>query len=338
MAASTAPELEALERQAIAWLVRLQAQPVNPRLQSACAQWRAAHASHEQAWQSVQHSYALMRQSFQRLPKSEAAPAMHALQRTAALGGRRRAVGRLAALALAVAPGAWLAQRELPWQRIGADYATANGERREVVLPDGTLLSLNTDSALRVRFDADERRLLLDRGEIFIRSGADRASPVHRPLRVQTPQGLLEALGTRFSVRLLPDHAPAASRLGVEQGAVRMSPAQPGAGVEPLVAEAGQTWLMTDAGLRADQPAGMDLHGWTEGLLVIQDMRLADFLAEVARYRPGRLAWDDDVAELRISGTYPVADTSRVLALLAQSLPIEAVSRTRYWTQIRRRR
>ncbi|WP_374756949.1 FecR family protein, partial [Raoultella terrigena] len=129
-------------------------------------------------------------------------------------------------------------------------------------------------------------------------------------------QGRLEALGTRFSVRLLPDHAPPASRLGVEQGAVRMQPRLPGAGVRPVVAEAGQRWLMTRSGLRADTAAGMDIHGWTEGLLVIQDMRLADFLTEVARYRPGHLGWDDDVAELRISGTYPLANTTRVLALL----------------------
>lgn len=337
MTAPTPPcaDLEALERQAIAWLVRLQAQPANARLQRACEQWRRAHPAHEPAWQAVAHTYALMRQSFTRLPDSAAAPAMHALQRTAALGGRRRTLGRLAALALVFAPGTWLAQRALPWQRLGADYATATGERRDIVLPDGTRLWLNTDSAVRVRFDATQRLVLLDRGEIFVSSGADAASPARRPLRVQTAQGMLEALGTRFSVRLLPDHLPPASRLGVEQGTVRMLPA---ADASPRVAEAGQHWLMTRSQLLADKAPRMDIHGWTDGLLVVEDMRLADFLTEVARYRPGHLAWDDEVAELRISGTYPLADTTRVLDLLAHSLPIETVARTRYWTQVRRRR
>ena len=117
---------------------------------------------------------------------------------------------------------------------------------------------------------------------------------------------------------------------------MRMQPRS--AGVSPLVADAGQRWLMTRSGLQAEKSADMDIHGWTEGLLVIQDMRLADFLAEVARYRPGHLGWDDDVAELRISGTYPLGNTTRVLALLAEALPIEPVLRTRYWTQVRRRR
>ncbi len=335
-AAATAPsaELETLERQAIAWLVRLQAQPGNARVQRACDHWRSADPAHEHAWQAVAHTYALMRQSFTRLPGSAAAPAMHALQRAAALDGRRRSFGRLAALALAVAPPAWLAQRALPWQRLGADYATATGERRDIVLPDGTRLALNTASAVRVRFDAGQRLLLLDRGEIFITSGADAASPARRPLRVETAQGRLEALGTRFSVRLLPGHAPPASRLGVAQGAVRR---QPLAGTGSRVAEAGERWLMTRSAMLADTGAGMDIHGWTEGLLVIEDLRLADFLAEVARYRPGHLGWDREVAELRISGTYPLADTTRVLALLTQSLPLEVVQRTRYWTQVRRR-
>lgn len=340
MTAATHPPQnpEALERQAIAWMVRLQAQPPSPKVQRACDHWRRASPAHENAWQSVQQTYALMRQSFLRLPGSESAPAMQALQRTAALSGRRRSLGRLAALALAVAPGAWLARRELAWQRIGADYATATGERRDVTLPDGSRLTLNTDSAVRVRFDATQRLLLLDRGEIFVRSGADAASPGRRPLRVETAHGRLEALGTRFSVRLLPDHAPPATRLGVEQGAVRLQPRALANGARPIVAEAGQRWLMTRSQVLDDSSPALDIHGWTEGLLVIQDMRLADFLAELARYHRGHLGWDGDVAELRISGTYPLGDTQRVLALLAQALPVEPVARTRYWTQVRRQR
>lgn len=331
------PGGEELERQAVAWIVRLQTQSPNARLQRACDHWRRTSPAHEQAWQAVQHSYGLIRRSFQRLPAAESAAAMHALQQVAGPGGRRKALGRLAALALVAAPTAWLAQRHLPWQRLGADYATVTGERHDLTLPDGTRLFLNTDSAVRVRFDAVQRLLLLDRGEIFVRSGPDPASAARRPLRVQTAQGLLEALGTSFSVRLLPGRKPPASRLGVEEGAVRVQPRRPPPGL-PVVAKAGQSWLMTDAAVIPDTPAGLDIHSWTDGLLVVQDMRLADFLAEVARYRPGHLGWDDDVAGLRISGTYPLGDTTRLLALLSESLPVETVLRTRYWAQVRRAR
>lgn len=335
-AAAPARPQDDLERQAIHWLVRLQSQPTSLRLQTACNHWRSASPAHERAWQDVQHTYDMLRQNIQRLPARESTAAMHALDRAAELGGRRKTFGRLAALLLTAAPTAWLARNHLPWQRLGADYATATGERRDLALPDGTRLWLNTDSAVRVRFEAAQRLLLLDRGEIFVRSGPDAGSAARRPLRVQTAQGRLEALGTRFSVRLLPGRERPASRLGVEEGAVRMQPRSPAAGFQPVVAQAGQDWLMTGSAVLPAQAAGMDIHGWIEGLLVVQDMRLGDFLAEIARYRPGHLGWDDDVANLRISGTYPLGDTTRLLALLSEALPIETELRTRYWAHVRR--
>lgn len=334
---STPQPAEALERQAITWLVRLQSQPGSAPVQQACEAWRSAHATHEQAWQSVQQSYGLLRQTIHRVPThNKPALLVHALDRAAQRIERRKTLGCLAALMLVAAPTGYVAQRELPWQRLGADYATATGERQQVTLEDGTQLWLNTDSAVRLRFDATQRLLLLDRGEIFIASGPDAASPTHRPLRVQTEQGVFEALGTRFSVRLLPDHAPAASQLRVDQGAVRMQPRQ--AGAAATVVRAGQSSLMTATAARPGATPGMDPHSWTEGLLVVQDMRLADFLTEVGRYRPGHLGWHEDVAELRISGTYRLEDTGRILGLLPESLPVEVSLRTRYWATVRRAR
>lgn len=328
---------EGLERQAVAWLVRLQSQPTSTRLTQACDRWRASDPHHEQAWQAVQLSYGLLRQNIQRLPPGDPAAAIHALERSAKTSGRRKTLGRLAALLLIAPPVGWMAERHLPWQRLGADYTTATGERRDFTLPDGTRLALNTDSAVRVRFDEQQRLLLLDRGEIFVVSGADASSPIQRALRVQTAQGRLEALGTRFSVRLLPTDHPPASRLSVEQGAVRLQPGWPAANVQ-AIAEAGTSWLMTSSSAQADHTSAhtLDPYGWTEGLLVVQDMRLADFLAEVDRYRRGHLSWADDAASLRISGTYPVADTTQLLALLERVLPIEVVSRTPFWTYVRR--
>lgn len=326
--------VDVLERQAFDWLVRLQSQPDSTDTERDCAAWRNAHPTHEQAWQAVQHTYALLRQSIRRLPLDEPAVMAQALDRAAQRMDRRKTLHRLAAVLFVATPTAWVAQREFPWQRVGADYATATGVRQGVTLPDGTQLWLNTDTAARLKFDSTQRLLLLDRGEMFIASGRDAASTTHRPLRVQTRQGLFEALGTRFSVRLLEDRSPAASQLRVEQGAVRMQPRR--AGAASTVVKAGQSQLMTDAGSSVTTSPPMDPHGWMDGMLVVNDMRLADFLAEVGRYRPGHLGWHDEVADLRISGTYRLDDTDRILAILPESLPVEVVLRTRYWATVRR--
>ena len=69
-------------------------------------------------------------------------------------------------------------------------------------------------------------------------------------------------------------------------------------------------------------------------MLVASNLRLADFLTELDRYRNGSLSCDPAVADLRLSGTYPLADSDRVLTALPGILPVEVRFLTRYWVRI----
>jgi transmembrane sensor len=69
-------------------------------------------------------------------------------------------------------------------------------------------------------------------------------------------------------------------------------------------------------------------------VLYAEEMRLADMLAEVARYRSGVLRCDPAVAQLRVSGVFQLDDTDRILAVLAQTLPVRVDARTRYWVTV----
>ncbi|HEM7823519.1 TPA: FecR domain-containing protein, partial [Burkholderia multivorans] len=86
------------------------------------------------------------------------------------------------------------------WAIVTADLRTAVGERRTVTLADRTVVVLDTDTALDVRFDASARRLQLLRGAIMVTSGHDDRVPA-RALVVATADGDVQPLGTRFSVR-----------------------------------------------------------------------------------------------------------------------------------------
>ncbi len=66
-------------------------------------------------------------------------------------------------------------------------------------------------------------------------------------------------------------------------------------------------------------------------------MRLADFLAEVSRYRNGRLACSEAIADLRLSGVYRLDDTDKLLELLTRTLPVEVHYRTRWWVTVQAR-
>ncbi|KAG1059180.1 hypothetical protein G6F40_018182 [Rhizopus arrhizus] len=64
-------------------------------------------------------------------------------------------------------------------------------------------------------------------------------------------------------------------------------------------------------------------------------MRLDAFVDELSRYRKGRLVCDPAVAGLRISGSFPLGDTDRVLAAVERALPVRADRYTRYWVVLR---
>ena len=185
---------------------------------------------------------------------------------------------------------------------------------------------LNSGSALNLRYGAAERVLELVRGEILVQTAPD---SLHRPFIVQTAMGAVQALGTRFTVR----ERASGIEVGVLQGAVQLRPAHaPHAAQRIAAGEQG-----TFTAQQAVHSGALDTaaSAWAEGMLVASRMRLEDFLAELGRYRRGRLGCDPAVAGLHVSGAYPLADTDRVLAALTSSLPVEIHSFSRYWVMVR---
>ena len=82
---------------------------------------------------------------------------------------------------------------------------------------------------------------------------------------------------------------------------------------------------------------GTRYRGWqrqASGVLSVQQMPLAEFVSELGRYRPGLLRCAPEVAGLKVSGTYQLADTGQILQLLTRSLPVRVEYRTRYWVSI----
>ncbi|MBS74760.1 FecR domain-containing protein [Variovorax sp. CY25R-8] len=301
--------------EAAQWLARLHAgRPSAADLQG-CEAWRNQSPEHQRVWQSAE-------QLSRRFGAVPAAVGMPVLDRRRDAAGRR-ALLRTVALLLGVPSAAWIGYRTLPWQAIGADVSTATGERRHLTLPDGSGLDLDTASAVSLDFDDTQRLLRHRAGEILIETAPD-----PRPFLVQTAHASLRALGTRFVVR----SDDARGRLGVLEGAVEIRPARnPGA---PVIVPAGRQAFFSATSVSAPRalPAGAD--AWARGVLYAEEMRLADFAAELARYRSGALHCDPAAAEIRVSGAFQLDDTDRILELLARTLPVRIESRTRYWVTI----
>jgi transmembrane sensor len=146
---------------------------------------------------------------------------------------------------------------------------------------------------------------------------------------VQTRHGYLRALGTRFLVR----EQQGGTLLAVRQGAVAIFP-DDRAAIARHIVQPGESLLFNAGGLSAAPDNGLDPWGWSDGVISAHDMRLGDFIAELARHRRGVLRCSDASANLRLSGTYQLADTDQVLALIAQTLPVRIDYRTRYWVTL----
>jgi len=73
---------------------------------------------------------------------------------------------------------------------------------------------------------------------------------------------------------------------------------------------------------------------WARGILAVENIRLDEFAAELARYRPGIVRCDPAVAHLRITGAFQLNDTEAVLLNVIHLLPVDVVYRTRYWATL----
>ncbi len=309
-------------REAAQWLVRLHSGEANAADHAAFEGWRNAHPAHQQAWQRAER----LSQKFGAVPAQLGVPVLARQQRN-----NRRAALRTLAVLGTVAPAAWLGWRMAPWAQWTADHHTATGERREITLADGSRILLDTASAVNIQFDSGLRTVVLRAGAILITTAPDPA-PQHRPFVVETAQGRLRALGTRFTVRQDQDGPSSPVRLNVTEGAVEVT--LRGASNPALVLPAGQQTVLTTQGAGTPQPASPEALTWTAGVLYADNMRLVDFCAELSRYRPGVLHCTPEVAGLRISGAFQLADTDYVLSMLASTLPVQVVLRTRYWVTV----
>lgn len=301
-------EVRQIARAAAQWLALLESGTANEQDRAGLQRWRDSCASHEQAWQRAQ----ALRQRFADLPS---ALALQSLDRPEP---GRRVVLKRALGAVALVPAAWLISRQLPLEVWRADLQASTGERKQVRLADGSFLQLNTASAVDV--DLQSRRLRLVEGEISLKV------PGASPLTIQARFG--QVIVSQGEVCVRQDLR--GCRVSVFSGSVQLQPLQGPA----LVLRSGQQVSLQATGVGPISPFDVLAPGWREGVLMAKNQPLGDFLRELSTYRPGVLRWEPELEALRVTGSFRLEDTDRVLALLAASLPLEVHSRTRYWVTL----
>ncbi|ENO83964.1 FecR family protein [Thauera linaloolentis] len=311
------PASDPIAGEAIAWMVRLGAGDASAAERAAYAAWRQADPRHEAAAVRLEQAIG----AFARLPDSGAARA-GARRALLAPPNRRKTLGKILGIGFLLGGSGYLLHRHQPLPELLADAATGTGERRQLVLPDGSSLWLNARSAADFDFGPALRQVRLQCGELIVEVARDSA----RPFVVHTAEGSIRALGTRFLVRQDAGN----TLVAVLHSSVRIDT---GLGASITLA-VGRSARFDLAGVRPDATPPASASAWEDGFIEVHDRPLAEIVAALRPYRPGLLRVSPAAGQLRVTGSFPLDDSERTLAALSEALPIRIDRHTDYWVSI----
>jgi transmembrane sensor len=221
-----------------------------------------------------------------------------------------------------------------PWQRGGPVYATVQGEQRSITLDDGSIVQLNTQSQLRVRFTKRERAVELDDGEAVFKVAANPT----RPFRVMTDSTEVVAVGTEFNVY----KQAGTTTITVIEGHVRVAQT-PGGRAAGATADSRRIFELApgeqavlganDSNALVQQVDPNKVIGWTERRLYFDNTPLADVVREFSRYSPRVIhIANAPLAQRRISGTFDSGDPAALVDFLTRFTDTPVVSTQDGWT------
>lgn len=334
---------EGIEVSAADWLARLDRPRVPTGDHEAFEAWCRADARHLAAYLRLLAVWnrldALKEPELSPEGVADAAAAPYAFFH----GADRRPPRTRTLLAVALAAGlAAIVAAGLAWWQWAAPlrlasgvqrYATTLGEFRRITLADGSVVQINTDSALTVRLRGRERDLTLLHGEATFEVAPDKS----RPFIVVVGSTGVRAVGTVFNVQ----KSNASVEVLVTKGVVVVGPPQDVAAdhLTLAVVDAGQMAIAGSSRVTVESLNQEEIArrlAWHEGMLLFNGQSLADVAAQFNRYNERKLVITDAaVGQVRIGGYFRATDLDSFVRVLRERFGI-AVSQERGRILLRR--
>lgn len=201
-------------------------------------------------------------------------------------------------------------------------YITGIGETETIGLEDGSVITANTDSELRIAVDDDERRIELTRGEAFF----DVEHDPDRPFTVYAGHGYVRAIGTAFSVY----NNDGVVEVIVTEGSVEIISNEPdvvfGETDKPILLESGQIAEYDKTVELLEDIDAQELSRqlfWKKGMLAFEGQSLEEVVDEFSRYTTISIKIvSDDIREIRVGGYFRSDDLNGMLAALESNFGI----------------
>ncbi len=311
---------ETSRQAATEWLVTLQSPQLTQDQQQRFFAWLDQKQEHQQAYIEAEALWETLGAVEQLAPTQETNTNIHTLARPWYTRPQAVAASFVGLLVLVFAQF-WSSGDEIAYQ-------TAIGEQRQVTLADGSRVYLNTHSSIRVAFGNDSRQVHLSRGEAFFEVHKD----AKRPFVVETPEGLVRVLGTRFNVRL--DRAE--TTVTVEEGKVGIVSLDARSdAIEPdfipqstLVANQQIILAAGDLEQTANTVDASAASTWRVGKQVYDGVPLSDVIRDLNRYFVGEVKLGDpSLAKIQVVAVLDLRDRASAIAALESTFNIVATQK-----------
>ena len=218
-------------------------------------------------------------------------------------------------------------------------YETAVGERRQLNLPDGSVITLNTNTKIEFSFDRKERTVFLEHGEGFFTVAKDAS----RPFRVYAGSRVVEAVGTAFTVQhtagkdievmvsegkvnfLELAKQPDGTQFTAETGRQTIEQKAVVDNIIPLAAGEHLTIAQELQEIERDQlqPDEVEVKlAWRVGMLVFQGDSLETVLQEVSRYTTVKLEAEESIRNIQIEGLFFAGDIDGLLVAMEKNFNV----------------
>lgn len=308
MTADWDSEADLLTRDASRFVTQLVSGEATAADAEALAQWRRQSRAHEAAFAEAVRVWRSLEPGGRAFIEQEGVPAWsrrpQQMTRRLVLGGGGALAAAAAAYAMVNPPlGLWPSFDELR-----ADYRTATGEQRRVTLADVTI-EMNTQTSIAVPAQGgsmDPVRLIAGEASFAVPPQAQRS------LTVLAGGGRMVTSRARFDVR----HIGLSVCVTCADGEVRIE-----LGEQAAMLAAGSQLTYDDHGL--GQSLAIDTAeatAWQDGFIVFRSTPLSAAVAEVNRYRPGRVILLNAALEkTTVSGRFRIERIDEILAWIEEA-------------------
>lgn len=314
-----------IETRAAQWLAREDAGALDAAAQTALNDWLEADLSHRIAWLRLRRAWQEAGELSALRDADSAGRALpfawFAWRRPQWLSPgywTRPAWGMALATVLMAVSLAWLALPYLGLQRGAAAASFAAGAKnlQLVALADGSRVTLEPESKVRVAVSKRERRVWLEAGTAFFDVAKD---PAH-PFVVSAGNKRITVLGTKFAVYLEGDK----TRVVVLEGRVKVEDADGEVGPAAVMTH-GQVALAEGSSMLIQQKPDQDISNslsWRTGRLVFDREKVADIAAEFNKYNSTKIVVAGSIAAQEMSGSFDPHNAQGFVNLLAAGYPI----------------